>query len=528
MVCDGGQNLLFVYVPDLILASIFPSVVRSGGGSVVTVRGSGFIASRDLSCRFGLGLPVSAVWRSASQIDCVVPGDVSGNVTVDVSNDGIFWVSSSIKFDDSPLLNRSKQTHSVQILNIIPSFCPTHGGSSVNLILSVSFFGNVICSFASIGSSPAVRVGNSSISCVCPAGAPGLIYLNILNEMAESQAVTHIHYVKPPQIVSAIPSVLSPSGGESILLLGSHFLMDCEISCFFDNLKTVGKFVSSNQIYCVSPMLTGSHVKLQVGFSGFVSESFVSLVVSFKLESLKLFPSIGYSSGGSIVTVLGDMFKSSSSTFCKFGSVVTPASVLNVSCVTCTLPPSPSIGIVQFRVLLDFAFDNAVFVPFLYVDQPVASAMMPTCGPRSGGTRLTIKVSNILPGSTFVCMFGSTAVASDVLGTDSSASGRISCLSPPFERASIIDVFVSHKLYGDALGSVRFLYFDDFNVASVIPSRVEAGMSSSLTIIGRNFLDSAQARCRDDRGSSCCLSPQQLLFAPLPSGIRDLQKFKSP
>ncbi len=93
------------------------------------------MASRELSCRFGLELPVAAVWRSTSQIDCVVTGDVSGNVTVDVSNDGIFWVSfssifanlersrNSVNFVTSSLISETSNSSScsARITSIFPS-----------------------------------------------------------------------------------------------------------------------------------------------------------------------------------------------------------------------------------------------------------------------------------------------------------------------------------------------------------------------------------------------------------------------
>ena len=62
------------------------------------------------------------MWRSTSQIDCVVPGDVSGNVTVDVSNDGYVWVSGST-IDVSPY----------SAFSITPSSGRSSGGSLITL-----------------------------------------------------------------------------------------------------------------------------------------------------------------------------------------------------------------------------------------------------------------------------------------------------------------------------------------------------------------------------------------------------------
>jgi hypothetical protein len=251
-----------------------------------------------------------------------------------------------------------------------------------------------------------LSLGSLTFSCVCPVGVPGMVYLKLQFDDKVSEAVTQLLFVKQPQIVSAIPSVVSPAGSESILILGNHFLFDTEVFCIFGNLQTVGKFVSSNQLYCLTPVLSVMSVEMRVGFSGMMSDS-LPLVVSFNLEAIKIHPSIGFSSGGGVITVLGDLFKSSSNSFCKFGSSVAPASFVNTSCVTCILPPSNSVGVVQFRVLLDFALNTSKYTSFLYIDQPVISTMKPTFGSKSGGTLVTIHITNVTPGRSLLCRFGS-------------------------------------------------------------------------------------------------------------------------
>jgi hypothetical protein len=338
-------------------------------------------------------------------------------VTVDVTNDGLFWVTNSVRLEPSPLVNRSHFIEGFGILSVTPSFCFLKGGSSVSIVTSRPISSKAVCTFGSFGSSYALSLGNSSISCVCPVGGPGLVYLNVVFEGQVSQFVEPLYFVKMPEIVSVIPSVVSSAGGDTVLLLGNHFLLDAEMFCCFGVLQTAGKFVSSNQFQCVTPVMANNIVQLRLGFSGMLSDSFLTMVVSQSLESLKLYPSIGFAAGGSVVTVQGDLFKSSSKAFCKFGNSVSPASVVNISSVTCVVPPCNSLGVVQFRILLDFVFDNAIFTSFMYVGQPMFSAMTPSCGSRSGGTLVYISLSNMSSGSNFRCRFGSVLQSAEIIST---------------------------------------------------------------------------------------------------------------
>ena len=138
---------------------------------------------------------------------------------------------------------------------------------------------------------------------------------------------------------------------------------------------------------------------------------------------------------------------------------MTPASFVNASCFTCVVPPSRVLGVVPFRVLLDFTFDNSVFTPLLYAIQPVLISMTPSSGSKSGGSIIIISLSNITADSIFHCRFGSVLSPAKILAKYSNSFAQLTCMSPRFDISGSVDLFVTDGRFGDLLGSLKNFFF---------------------------------------------------------------------
>eukprot|EP00741_Cyanophora_paradoxa_P006015 tig00000970_g5833.t1 len=80
------------------VTSVFPPSGPSSGGTVVTVRGGGFVSSDNLRCRFD-SLVVPSTFVSDKELRCETPSGLSGLVVVEVSNDNIAFSSSGVQFE---------------------------------------------------------------------------------------------------------------------------------------------------------------------------------------------------------------------------------------------------------------------------------------------------------------------------------------------------------------------------------------------------------------------------------------------
>jgi hypothetical protein len=81
------------------VTSVSPSTGPSTGGTVVRVRGSGFLNVAELSCSFGATI-VPAKWQSSIFVQCVSPSKSPGTqLTVKVSNNGADFSSTFTIFE---------------------------------------------------------------------------------------------------------------------------------------------------------------------------------------------------------------------------------------------------------------------------------------------------------------------------------------------------------------------------------------------------------------------------------------------
>ena len=97
-----GDVFKYEYYAMPTISGVFPGVGLVRGGSVVSVRGTGFITEEGLACRFG-GLVVSgagARLETSTVVACIAPKPrEEGAVAVEISlNGGVDYTSSGKQF----------------------------------------------------------------------------------------------------------------------------------------------------------------------------------------------------------------------------------------------------------------------------------------------------------------------------------------------------------------------------------------------------------------------------------------------
>ena len=74
----GGGGATITFMERVTIAALEPSRGSAAGGTVVLVRGSGFLPAPGAACRFGAAPPVPATWLSDSTLTCISPPAPAG------------------------------------------------------------------------------------------------------------------------------------------------------------------------------------------------------------------------------------------------------------------------------------------------------------------------------------------------------------------------------------------------------------------------------------------------------------------
>lgn len=168
------------------VASVHPPIGPAAGGTIITVRGSGFMPSPLLGCLVGHDLhdatPVPAVWISSSVLECSTPatsGALGGisNSSVVVTNDGVHFSEPSSGATFEYVLSPT-------VWRVSPSFASSSGSGTEVTAMGTNFMNISSCSchliyladdngtdgnYQSVAI-PATFVSPTEISCFVPGG----------------------------------------------------------------------------------------------------------------------------------------------------------------------------------------------------------------------------------------------------------------------------------------------------------------------------------------------------------------------
>ena len=182
----GGSS--FFYYPQPLVTSASPSVGTAAGGTLVSLRGSGFFPTATLSCiiRFTsahpppiidessqyITLSVPALATSPSGAECLMPPQIPRTLslaTLAISANGD--AENAMPPPDEGSLT-FLYTPDVSILSISPTNGPLSGGTLLTITTSsLTTIGlNAVCRFNSVASVPAflVSISSTQLQCVTP------------------------------------------------------------------------------------------------------------------------------------------------------------------------------------------------------------------------------------------------------------------------------------------------------------------------------------------------------------------------
>ena len=490
---DWSNALPFTYNAQPTVQHIAPTLGSVNGGTLVTVTGSNFINTVDAFCTFGPHLVAAAV-QSPTQLACVAPSIVASNasnavvVAVEVSFNRVVWTADGRMFTYLP---------DALPLSVSPARGSVAGGYTV-LVTGMRFIANESqCSFAGLLSLNSTVQSSSAMLCKVPAYfnlaiiAPVVVALSVVQSSigaAQMPSVLYT-YMPLPSLVSVYPINGSTAGGTTLTLTGASFASTTTYNCLVGGATQSAKRVNSATITCATPVHVAGSVSVTVLDTALsVSSNPLTFLFTAPITLLSLSPSIGSYHGGSVVTVHGSGFFSSSlSSWCLFGGVVyVPAVFVNSTAMTCVTPAYNSSGVVSVELTLNSADFTTSGLQLTLARVPRLYSLQPNHGPALVRTLVSITGAYFTASS--LCAFSGVTSNTTVV----TSSQAITCVAPVSFGESSVDVTVyDSSVQVWALDALPFAYDSQMVITAVTPSQLYFPALTVLTISGSSFPSSA-------------------------------------
>ncbi len=359
-----SNGLPYTYVPVPAFNSINPNQGSTGGGTTVTLTGSGFTGATAVN--FGSTPATSFTVNSDTQITAVTPAG-TGIVPVTVTGPG--GTSGAV-----PFIYVVVPT----ITAISPTAGPASGGNTVT-ITGTGFTGPLTVRF---GNTATIFTVNSptQITAVAPPGT-GSVQVTVTGSGGTSNGVTYT-YAGVPALTAIAPNTGPTTGGTTVVITGTGLSTATAVN--FGATPATSFIVNSDtQITAVTPAGTGT-VQVTVTTPGGTSNGVAFTYVAVPALTT-LVPNAGPVTGGTTVVITGTNL--TGATAVNFGA--TPASSFTVNSATQITAVAPAgTGTVQVTVTTPGGTSNGL--PYTYIPVPAITTVVPSVGPVSGGNTVVI------------------------------------------------------------------------------------------------------------------------------------------
>ncbi|MBF6150246.1 IPT/TIG domain-containing protein [Nocardia nova] len=433
------------------ITTVSPSSGPASGGNPVVITGSGFAGPTTV--QFGATATVFTI-DSATQITAIAPSG-TGTVQVTVSNAGGTSNGASYTYVTVPALT-----------SIAPTTGPATGGTTVTLSgTGLSAVTGVV--FGAVPATSFTIVSDTQVTAVAPAGT-GTVAVKVTSATGSSNALPFT-YVGVPVVISVSPNAGPVTGGTVVTLTGTGFTGAIGVS-FGGTPATLFFVLSDNRILAIAPAGTGTvpvTVATAAGTSAGIAFTYLPVPTLVSIS-----PASGPVSGGTTVTLTGTGFTGATAVF--FGILPATSFTINSDTQITAVAP-PGLGTAPVTVTTAAGTSNAV--GFTYVLAPILLFLIPTVGPQTGGTTVTITGVG-LSGVTGV-NFGATSATSFTIVSDT----QITAVSPP--GTGMVPVTVTST--AGASNGLAYTYLGVPVVTSISPNTGPATGGTFVVLTGTGF-----------------------------------------
>jgi hypothetical protein len=228
----------FTYATPPTVSSVSPNSGNGAGGTSITITGSDFVSGATVT--IGGSSCTSVVFISSTSLTCTTPARSVGAANIVVTNPNSISGTLSGGFSF---------THAVS------SVSPTSGTTAGGTLLTISGTGFTASYTVTIGgndcTSPS-RPSSSQIRCTTPSGTAGAKDVVVTKDGVSTTLSSAFTYAVPPTLVSVSPAFGNTTGGTTITLTGTDFVLGATVTIGGATCTSVA-FNSSTSITCTTP-----------------------------------------------------------------------------------------------------------------------------------------------------------------------------------------------------------------------------------------------------------------------------------
>ncbi|CAM9134190.1 unnamed protein product, partial [Discosporangium mesarthrocarpum] len=498
----------FMVLPAIEFKSANPAMGTENGGESVLVSGNGFTQTPRVCCRFGEVTTHANVISATAALCTTPPSPVgSAHVLLEISHNcldfyglglGFHYVSEKLVTQPSSKSGTPILLSGFEADGIVEACLFTDG---YDLVMEEPVFS-------------VARTGKRG--CTSPPWpSPGItsLQLRVTGSPLLTAASSFLFYAHP-RLESIRPQVGSVYGGTVLRLNGAGFPNFPSLRCRFitaDNRQfhAAAWWISNMEIWCTTPALPPGETYVEVSANGvsYTSGSDIIFDVTPVTTVHSVTPTLGYSVGGTEVTVTGSSFRYTSAIMCQFGESQAPATVVDSTKVICITTPIAGGPDASDKVNVTISVNDqdlmpaiSVFGVFLYLPTPEVTRISPSSGPLAGGTAVTVSGKNFNDvGERVMCKFGDKLVYATPV-----SQGEVLCQSPPHVEGKVMlgvstDGGRGFSSHGDE--GPMYTYLPSLHVSSVFPSVAPVSGTTVVSVFGSGFVNSPSLACRFGKDS---------------------------
>ena len=215
---SSADQFTYSNVPTPVVSSVSPAYGSTGGGTVVSVIGSGFTNADGVF--FGSVAASSFTKGSDSSISATAPPEAAGTVDVTVTAYGNVSAASS---GDRFTYNSAAAP---AVTGVSPSSGSTAGGTVVT-ITGTGFIGANSVMFGTTAAGNVAANSDTQITAVAPAQAAGIVDVTVTTPTGTSAVGSADQFTytaaAAPSVTSVSPNSGSTAGGTTVTISGSNF-----------------------------------------------------------------------------------------------------------------------------------------------------------------------------------------------------------------------------------------------------------------------------------------------------------------
>ena len=511
---DTLNSIPYRYYNEPKIIYISPRSGPKDGNTKVDVYGEGFLNfDQNLRCGFG-SKEVQGIFINSNHIQCISPFSsiVQRKIPFSISLN-----NQQNTQDDIPYVYYENPT----IYRIEPNNRgPDSGGTVIHLrganfnpfkeLADLKLENDTFCLFETLGKRPAKIHSSTEIECVTPPSYEKLevpVEITLNNQQYTDDNVP-FYYYHPPYTYYISPKIGPVSGGTIVKVMGGNFEDTGVVKCKFGDKLGKGKFISKNELQCISPEVEKPCVvPLRVATRDEEYSSGINTQYTYYDTPIIHFiePACGPATGYTQITVFGENFPVgySNNVKCLFnGEIQTDVTIMNYNELKCDSPPLPtkpgseeySIFEYNLTILVNEDDEAGPGQTFYYYKSPVISSISPIMGGVEGDTTVKISGSGFdQPGACNITARFSTYHARPILVEDNFMIVK----SPEanYTGSVVVQVSLNGQQFGD---DITYNYRDQQNtfyyykcpiVSGIHPDEGPSAGGNDISIYGIGFLE---------------------------------------